>query len=75
MPNVSVSIPENLQKQMNLVEDVNWSAVARKAFEERINQIHLLKKIAGKSKLTQKDADEISRSINRSIAERFRSMK
>ena len=44
MPNVSVSIPENLQKQMNLVEDVNWSAVARKAFEERINQIHLLKK-------------------------------
>lgn len=32
--NVTISIPEELNKKMDQLEEVNWSAVARKAIEE-----------------------------------------
>ncbi len=38
MANVTVSVPENLKKKMEHVPDVNWSEVARQAFEETIRQ-------------------------------------
>lgn len=74
MSNVSVSIPDNLKQKMVDLEEVNWSAVAREAFEEKVRQIEFLKKIAGKSKLTEKDAKEISDKINISMAKKFRGM-
>lgn len=74
MSNVSVSIPDNLKQKMVDLEEVNWSAVAREAFEEKVRQIEFLKKIAGKSKLTEKDAKVISDKINISMAKKFRGM-
>ena len=55
------------------MDEINWSAVARKAFEEKVIQIDMLQKIANKSMLTQKDADEISDKINKSMSKKFRS--
>lgn len=74
MPTLSVSIPEELKHKMEQLDEINWSAVARKAFEDKVLQIDMLKKIAGKSMLTQKDADEISDKINKSMSKKFRSM-
>ena len=74
MTTLSVSVPDNLKSKMDKFDEVNWSAVARKAFEEKVNQIDLLKKLVKKSKLTEKDAEEISRKINKSMAKKFMSM-
>ena len=38
MANVTVNVPESLKKRMEQVPDVNWSEVAREAFEEIIRQ-------------------------------------
>ncbi len=38
MANVTVTVPEDLKKKMGKVPDVNWSEVARQAFEETIRQ-------------------------------------
>src|SRR5439155_5784384 len=38
MPNVTVAVPEELKKKMEHVPDVNWSEVARQAFEETIRR-------------------------------------
>ncbi|MBI4154992.1 hypothetical protein HY498_02825 [Candidatus Woesearchaeota archaeon] len=67
-------MPDKLKERMVDLEEINWSAVARKAFEEKIKEIELLKKIASKSKLTEKDVREISRKINGEMARKFRSM-
>lgn len=72
MGTLSVSVPEDLRQKMIVLEEVNWSAVARKAFEEKVKQIEFLKRIARKSKLSEKDAAEISNKINKNIAEKFR---
>ncbi len=74
MPTLSVSVPDGLKRKMNKMEEVNWSAVARRAFEEKVSDIEFVKGLARKSKLTAKDAKEISDSINRSMAKKFREM-
>ena len=74
MGTVSVSIPEDLREQMVKLDEVNWSAVARGAFEEKIRQIEFLRKINNRSKLTEKDAKVISDKINISMAKKFRKM-
>ncbi len=71
MATLSVSIPDKLKWQMKKLDDVNWSAVARQAFEERVEQIMFLKKLANKSKLTKKDAKELADKINRKAAKKF----
>ncbi len=42
---VSVSVPDELRQKMNALDQINWSAVARKAFEEKMKEMALLKKI------------------------------
>ncbi len=75
MPTLSVSIPEELKHKMEKLDEINWSAVARKAFEEKVSHINLLKKIAVKSTLTENDANELSDKINKSMSKKFRSMR
>lgn len=74
MGTLSVSVPDGLREQMIELEEINWSAVARKAFEEKIKEVEFLKNIAKKSKLTEKDAEEIAAKINQSMAKKFRGM-
>ncbi len=68
---MTLSIPEDLHKKMKKLSDIRWSEVARKAIEQRINDLDVINKIASKSKLTKKDVDEISKKIKRSAAQRF----
>jgi hypothetical protein len=71
MANMTLAIPDELKKQMDEMKVVNWSEVARIAFKEKIVEWQLFQSIAKKSKLTQKDADELARKINRAATERF----
>ena len=71
MTNLSVSVPQELRQRMAKLDEVNWSAVARKAFEEKVQQIEFMKSIANRSKLTEEDAKDISRKINKAMAQRF----
>ena len=74
MGTVSVSIGDDMKTRMNQLSEINWSAVARAAFEEKLREVEILRQIAGKSKLTAKDAREISRKMNENMARKFRSM-
>ena len=71
MVNMTLSIPEELHKKMKQISDVRWSEVARRAIEERINDLEVMNKIASKSKLTKKDVDELSKKIKRSATKKF----
>jgi predicted CopG family antitoxin len=71
MANMTLSIPDELHKKMKKMSDIRWSEVARRAIEERINDLETMNKLASKSKLTKKDVDEISKKIKRSAANKF----
>ena len=74
MGTLSVSVPDDLKEKMTHMEEINWSAVARKAFEEKIKQVEFMHSIVSKSKLSEKNAEEISNKINKSMSKRFREM-
>ena len=74
MGTISISVEDGMKSRMIELEEINWSAVARKAFGEKLREVEILKKLNRKGKLTVKDANEISAKINESMAKKFRSM-
>ena len=74
MATLSVAVPDTLKKKMTQMEEVNWSAVARHAFEQKVTQIEFLQSLAKKSKMTTKDAEEIGTKIHKSMAKKFMEM-
>ena len=71
MTNITLSLPEEVHKEMKQFSEVKWSEVARKAIIERLETLRLANKLAKKSKLTQQDADELSRKIKAAATRRF----
>lgn len=71
MVNMTLSIPEKLHRKMKELSEIKWSQVARRAIEERINDLEMMNKIANKSKLTKKDADIIAQKIKSGMARKF----
>ncbi len=74
MPTITLSMPDDLKKQMDEFGDINWSEVARESIRERISQLAILNSIVKKSKLTKKDALEIGKKINASLHKRYKSI-
>jgi len=70
MVNITLAIPENLKEKLQKHKEVNWSAVTRKALEEHLMRMEMVEAIAQKSKLTQKDANELARKVKREMARR-----
>ncbi|MFH1649548.1 MAG: hypothetical protein ABIA93_03290 [Candidatus Woesearchaeota archaeon] len=70
MPTITLSVPDDLKQDMDLSKEINWSEVARTAIKSKVAQLKILREIASKSKLTEKDALELGRKINKSLHER-----
>lgn len=60
MANMTIAIPEGLHGRMRELSEIRWSEVARKAFEEKVDEIELVERIAKRSKLTEKDVEELA---------------
>jgi hypothetical protein len=67
MPNITLSIPEEIHIIMKKHREMRWSEVARKAIVEEVKKIELMEKIASKSKLTMKDIEEINEKVKKGI--------
>ena len=70
MTNMTLSMPENVSKEMKTFSEVKWSEVARKAIIEKLETLKLVETLASKSKLTQRDAEEFSKKIKKSATKR-----
>lgn len=71
MGNMTLSIPDEIQKEMKHFSDVRWSEVARKAILERLETLRLAEKLVKKSKLSYKDVEEFGKKIKSSATKRF----
>ena len=70
MVNLTVSIPTDLKHKMDDFAEINWSAVAREAFNEKINDLEFIKKFKSKSNLTEEDAINLGKELNKKLAKR-----
>lgn len=71
MPNVTLAVPEETYEKMKHFSEVRWSEVARKAIQQKIEDLEMLNKITSKSKLTKKDVLALSEKINKSATKQF----
>jgi len=71
MGNMTLSIPNEVQKEMRHFSEVKWSEVARKAIVEKIGALKLAEKLAEKSELTQKDVNDFNKKIKALAGKRF----
>lgn len=71
MPTITLSVPEDLKHEMDEEKEINWSEVARSAIKTKLSQLKILKAISAKSKLTEKEALELGKKINKSLHERY----
>lgn len=71
MPNITLSIPEDLHEKMKHHSEIRWSEVVRKTISEKVELLEAMDRIAKKSKLTQKDVDEIAEKIDSSVAKKL----
>jgi len=73
MVNLTLSIPVELKHKMDSFAEINWSAVAREAFDEKITDLEFIKKFKAKSTLTEEDAVKLGRELNKSLVKRRQS--
>ena len=72
MTNMTLAVPEELHQIMRKHQEIKWSEVARRALWEQAKKLEIMNKILSKSKLTEKDALELGRKINKEIAKRHK---
>jgi hypothetical protein len=71
MGNITLSIPDNVHKQMKHFSEIKWSEVARKAIVEKLELLQMAEKLAQKSKLTEDDVKMFNKKIKASASKRF----
>ena len=62
MPNITVSIPDDLGKLMDACPELNFSEIARQGIEKKLKQLELTKKLSEalvNGKISDKELDEI----------------
>ena len=67
MPNLTLSIPDELHTRMKKHSEIRWSEVVRKSLSEKVETLDLLDQLTKKSKLTKKDVEKISSNINKEV--------
>ncbi len=71
MPNVTLSIPEDLHTRMKEHTEIRWSEVVRKSISRKIEDLEIMDKLAKKSKMTAKDVEEIATKIDKDAAKKL----
>lgn len=71
MGNMTLAVPDELQRRMKQHTELKWSDVARQAFEKKLKEIEIVERILSKSELTEEDAERIGNKIKGRIRKRF----
>ena len=71
MGNITLALPDDLHNRMRKHSEIRWSEVVRKSIHDKVELLEAMDAITKKSKLTQKDANEIASMIKKELAEDF----
>jgi len=71
MTNITLAIPEDLHTKMKEHSEIRWSEVVRKTISQKIEDLEMMDKLTAKSKLTQKDVNEIASKVDGAVARKL----
>lgn len=70
MTNMTLSLPEELHREMRSHPEVKWSEVARRAIQRELERLHTYDRLFSGSALTERDAVALGREVRRAAARR-----
>ena len=73
MVSMTLAIPKEMKKEMELYPEINWSVVARAAIKRKLQILQEMDRILANSKLTEQDALLLGRKITKKVAKNFES--
>ncbi len=71
MANITLSVPDEIRKEMKEFSEIRWSEIVRRAIIEKLETLRLAENLAKKSKLTEKDVKQFGKKIKSLAAKRF----
>ncbi len=71
MVNMTLSVPEELFREMQRHPELKWSEVARQAFEMKVRELHWMDKLVQNSILTIEDVERIGHRVKGEMLKRF----
>lgn len=72
MTTITLAVPEELKKKMDIFPEINWSEVARQAFLQKIGDMDFLRKFREKSTLTEEDALRMGKEVSKAVSNKLR---
>lgn len=71
MPNITLSLPEDIYVIVKEHKEIRWSEIARRAIEDYAKKIMLLDALTSESNLTEEDIREIDEKIKEGIYKHY----
>ena len=71
MANITLSIPENLKKEMEKFPEINWSEVAPTSIKQKLANLNFLKGFRVDSDITPEDALKLGKEVSNLLAKRY----
>lgn len=68
MVSLTLSVSDDLRKEMEEFPEINWSVIAREAITKRLILLKRIKEFSKDSELTEEDALRIGKQVNKSLA-------
>lgn len=71
MVNMTLAVPKELKEEMDDFPEINWSEVARIAIKRKIEALRILREFSSESELTEEEALELGRKVNKALRKRY----
>ena len=68
---MTLSIPKELKDMIDKHPEINWSEVARQSFREKLTDLEFLEEFKSRSELTEEEALELGKKVNKSLRKRY----
>jgi hypothetical protein len=70
MVSLTLSVSPELKSEMDEFPEMNWSEISRQAIKKRIDLLKKMDKMFANSEMTEEDAIELGRKVNKALAKR-----
>ncbi len=75
MPNITLSLPEDIYSIMKQHGEIRWSEIARRAISEYAKKLSLLDALTSESELTEEDIMDLDEKVKEGIYNHYRRKK
>ncbi len=74
VPNMTLSVDDELFAEIKRHKEIKWSEVARQAFRRKLDHVHVWDRLLAESELTEADISDVARDVDESMARRFEAL-